>query len=66
MIFTTFLENVSRPEMEEEFVKLTEVVLKFELRKAFKFEKQLSIDSCFFLVAIPRSRYFKRISLNSN
>ncbi len=41
MIFTTFLENVSRPEMEEEFVKLTEVVLKFELKKVFKFEKQL-------------------------
>ena len=28
-----FLENVSQQEMEEEFVKLTEVVLKFELKK---------------------------------
>ncbi|CAM3905994.1 hypothetical protein FLSI110296_02580 [Flavobacterium sinopsychrotolerans] len=37
----TFLENVSQQEMEEEFVKLTEVVLKFELKKVFKFEKQL-------------------------
>jgi hypothetical protein len=41
MIITTFLENVSRREMEEEFVKLTEVVLKFELKKVFKFKKQL-------------------------
>jgi hypothetical protein len=32
-----FLENVSQPEMEEEFVKLTEVVLKFELKKTFSF-----------------------------
>jgi len=32
-----FLENVSRPEMEEEFVKQTEVVLKFELKKTFSF-----------------------------
>ena len=37
----TFLENVSQQGMEEEYVKQTEVVLKFELRKAFKFEKQL-------------------------
>ncbi|WP_262510247.1 hypothetical protein [Flavobacterium psychrolimnae] len=37
----TFSENVSQQEMVEEFVKLTEVVLKFELKKAFKFEKQL-------------------------
>jgi hypothetical protein len=40
-VMITFLENVSQQEMEEEFVKLTEVVLKFELKKAFKFEKQL-------------------------
>ncbi|MEM8520522.1 hypothetical protein RCH19_000504 [Flavobacterium sp. PL12] len=30
MIFITFSENVLQQEMEEEFVKLTEVVLKFE------------------------------------
>ena len=42
MTFTTFLENVSRPEMEEEFVKLTEVVLKFELRKVFKFKTAIN------------------------
>ncbi|WP_279432783.1 hypothetical protein [Flavobacterium sandaracinum] len=42
MISITFLENVSQQGMEEEFVKLTEVVLKFELKKAFKFKKQLS------------------------
>jgi hypothetical protein len=47
-ISITFLENVLQQEMGEEFVKQTEVVLKFELKKAFKFEKQLSIDSCFF------------------
>ena len=35
MIFITFLENVLQPEMEEEFVKLTEVVLKLELKKVF-------------------------------
>ena len=35
MIFITFLENVLQPEMEEEFVKLTEVVLRFELKKVF-------------------------------
>lgn len=32
MISITFLENVSQPEMEEEFVKQTEAVLKFELQ----------------------------------
>ena len=32
-VVSIFLENVSQPEMEEEFVKLTEVVLKFELKK---------------------------------
>jgi hypothetical protein len=40
-VMITFSENVSQQEMVEEFVKLTEVVLKFELKKAFKFEKQL-------------------------
>ena len=34
-VVSTFLENVLQPEMEEEFVKLTEVVLKFELKKVF-------------------------------
>jgi hypothetical protein len=33
MVFIIFLENVSQPEMEEEFVKLTEVVLRFELKR---------------------------------
>ena len=33
MISTIFLENVSQQEMGEEFVKQTEVVLKFELKR---------------------------------
>ena len=33
MDFTLFLENVSQPEMEEEFAKQTEVVLKFESKR---------------------------------
>ena len=37
----TFLESASQLGTEEEFAKLTEVVLKFELKKAFKFKKQL-------------------------
>lgn len=32
MISITFLESVLQPEMEEEFVKQTVVVLKFELK----------------------------------
>lgn len=32
MISITFLERVLQPEMEEEFVKQTVVVLKFELK----------------------------------
>jgi hypothetical protein len=36
-VVSIFLENVSQLEMEEEFVKLTEVVLKFELKKTFSF-----------------------------
>jgi len=48
IVVSIFLENVLQQEMGEEFVKQTEVVLKFELKKVFKFEKQLSIDSCFF------------------
>ena len=35
MIFTTFSENVSQQGTEEEFVKLTEVVLKFELKRTY-------------------------------
>ena len=50
----TFLENVSRREMEEEFVKLTEVVLTFELRKVFKFKSSYCNDNCFFFGAISR------------
>jgi hypothetical protein len=56
MIFTTFLENVSRPEMEEEFVKLTEVVLKFELKKHLNLKSSYCNDSCFFFGAIPAFR----------
>lgn len=33
ILVSIFLENVLRQETEEEFVKLTEVVLKFELRR---------------------------------
>ncbi len=33
--------------MEEEFVKLTEVVLRFELKRVFNF-KQLPRGGCFF------------------
>ena len=48
MIFITFLENVSQPEMEKEFVKLTEVVLRFELKKVFNFKQLSFFGSCFF------------------
>ena len=33
IIVSIFLENVSQPEMEEEFAKQTEVVLKFESKR---------------------------------
>ena len=33
IVVSIFLENVSQQEMEEEFVKLTEVVLRFELKR---------------------------------
>lgn len=49
-VVSIFLENVSQPEMEEEFVKLTEVVLKFELKKTFSFYNSYHFGSCFFLV----------------
>ena len=47
-VVITFLENVLQPEMEEEFVKLTEVVLKFELKKVFNFKQLSFFGSCFF------------------
>lgn len=34
-VVSTFSENVLQLEMEEESVKLTEVVLRFELKKVF-------------------------------
>ena len=33
IVVSIFLENVSQQEMEEEFVKLMEVVLRFELKR---------------------------------
>jgi hypothetical protein len=53
-VMIIFLENVSRLGMEEEFVKLTEVVLKFELRKVFKFKSSYCNNNCFFFGAISR------------
>jgi len=53
IIVSIFLENVSQLEMEEEFVKLTEVVLKFELKRMINFFKmQLSILAAVFFGAI--------------
>ena len=54
IVLSTFLENVSQREMEEEFVKQTEVVLRFELKKVFKFKSSYCNDNCFFFGAISR------------
>ena len=56
IVLSTFLENVSQREMEEEFVKQTEVVLRFELKKVFKFKSSYCNDSCFFLELFPAFR----------
>ena len=53
IVLSIFLENVSRPEMEEEFVRLTEVVLKFELKRIFNF-----LTAITFVVAVFFWSYF--------
>ncbi|OAB28213.1 hypothetical protein SAMN05444395_11271 [Flavobacterium fryxellicola] len=56
IVVSIFLENVLQPEMEEEFVKLTEVVLKFESKKIFNFNAAITFGSCFFLKLFPAIR----------
>ena len=66
-VVITFLENVLQPEMEEEFVKLTEVVLKFELKKVFNFKQLSFFGSCFFLELFTSSvRYRSSPAIHYN
>lgn len=64
IVVSIFLENVLQPEMEKEFVKLTEVVLKFESKKIFNFNAAIIFGSCFiwsyFLLFVAIFYFFKK------
>jgi hypothetical protein len=64
IVLSTFLENVSQREMEEEFVKQTEVVLRFELKKVVKSKSSYCNDNCFFLELFTSSVRFARVLLS--